>query len=56
MRDYKHEYEIERNKKNKVEVKLLNEDYKAFKDKLEKEGKNASEFLREYIYKYINKK
>lgn len=53
-RDYRHEHEIENAKKDRYEVKIKKDLSEQFREKLNKENRTCSEFLREQIEKYVN--
>ena len=55
MRDYKKEYEKEKESKIQKLVKIKKEDYEALMIKLDKENKTFSCFIKEQIEKYIKK-
>lgn len=54
MRDYKREYETTKKRDSLIQFRIHKDEDKKFREKLEKEGKTISEFLKEKINEYIN--
>ena len=52
-RDYSHENEVEHKNKNRLTVKIDKSLDEKFREKLSKENKTASEFIREKIEEYL---
>lgn len=52
-RDYSREWELEKKRISLIRLKLEKEKAEKFREKLQKEGKNVSEFLKEKIDEFL---
>ena len=55
MRDYDREYELTKKRDVFIQFRIHKDEAQKFKEKLEKDGKTMSEFLKEKIDEYIKK-